>query len=216
MYLQYYNEENRQNSFFHRLDVKLRQTEEVGDPEESGAFKMVGREDGKWIVHESMCGLLSLNQRHAWRDIEYPITENCKEFQFPNNVLLVLGYRENGRYVSFRDQNAIPGNLYMTASDTIAKSDGEFQAGETIDIRIVEYPPRIINDSDIVKFPTGFYDLLALDVISLGSGYAGKQQAAALQQAYITRLRAWQQSPGQVRKVNRVPRRSKRFGGTGR
>jgi len=214
-YLKYFDEENTHNSFYHRIEIKLRQVESAGDPEESGLFKLVPKEEGKWVTHESMLGLLMMDQGHSWRDVEIPITENTSEIQIPNDYLSVSGYFENGRYISFRDNAGIPGTLYLTSNDTIAK-EGRFTAGETIKLRIIPYPPEIINDSDIVRFPYGFYDLLALDIISMGSGFAGKEQARALDRAYVMRLQSWQQKTPKARHVGSIPRRGRRFGGRGR
>ena len=81
--------------------------------------------------------------------------------------------------------------------ETLYNSNG-WHKGDKIDLLVVRFPPHIQNDSDILYFPRGHWELLDLEVVDIVYYQSGQAMPANMVAKYQRRLIEWMRDGGKI------------------
>ena len=147
--------------------------------------------------------------------ITHTFAEDTYKFQLPYQAAKLIGYASSGstEFSRVPSETELAYTIRKESDDTLVNDDG-WKKGDTLTLNIVERPPRITSENDILRFPTEYIALLTIRVIDWVKIQSGESSTLAQNQEYLRLVNRWRNDKGRV--VGEFKKRTSHYTGIGR
>lgn len=177
------------DEFFTILEFELNQTAEDGDADAAESYKLLPRSYAKIYTNESIRELIDANPMKFWKEDSYIFDADTKILDIPDNWASLIAYRDtlsdsDYPHWTITDDVSNSDAIIRVVSPRRLYNDDGWSKGDVLYVRVVQYPDKIVDDSDIVDFEDGHMRLLRLHVMSKAFGNKGKAMPAEMLTEY--------------------------------
>ena len=146
--------------------------------------------------------------------ITHTFSEDTYRFQLPAQTAKLLGFTYSDyEFQRVPSETELGYSIRKESDDTLVNDDG-WTKGDVLILDIVERPPRISSENDILRFPTEYLELLTLRVIDWVKIQSGEASTLAQNQEYMRLLQRWRKDKGRI--AGEFRKRKTHFTGIGR
>ena len=196
---------------FDILDYELKQQIEQGDAD--SAYEFINYNRGIDYTNETIKELVEFNHQHWITEELFYFNSATQYLEIPAIYKMVLAY-----YNASDNAMRIPSDASDMYADVRAVSARklyfrtEQSKGDSIMLRVVKYPPDIVQGSDTVSFPEQHLRFLRLRIISKALGRAGKQWNDLMQREYLLAEDSFRKYGNDIKRGTRISGRGAGFG----
>ena len=197
------------NDYFNNvLDYELNQEPAYGDLSAADDYRKLRFEDGKRYVNEAIDEFVQINPSFFEREFTYIFDSKTSEFIVPDYIQKIYSMKLNDSWSAIPDSSDLVATIKSPAYNIITNDDS-WERGDSLVMKVVQYPDRIINDDDLVYFPRGHMRLLTLAVKKKAYSRLGNSLLNIEFSEYMSLLARFQNDIGRVQQVAKLARKPK-------